>query len=361
MNFYVIFTLLMVVLLFSKKRPSRSMGIFITIFLFFLSAFRGEKVGHDTANYTNLSYINQRAESSLTSLKDFSDFDTSIELISNFINKIVVLLGLNGQWVVIFYAFIMMVFMYQSCKRLKLNATYPLALFIVLGLFFFSLSACRQICAVSVIMYAMTFLKKDERRNKLFILWMLVATMIHSMSFICLPLYLIRILPSNLSYRKLGWIILVMSLLLTIVKIDFLNQMSVLAHSEHLSDYMSNYGENNSFSMISIVACWIETSCFSFYFFYKKKNDIDKSITTYDYIFLFSIILSAALLQYDGLVARVKYNFTIIQCFYLAYVFSNKRNKSFTFNCVTLIFLFLRVMKNYSFEVALESDYYFCF
>lgn len=360
MNFYVLLTIFFALLLIRhRKYPSR-IGVLISFMLCFLSAFRGENVGHDTTYYIDIEYIRQSAGLSITSWSDFSDIDNSIEIISNYINKIVYTLNLNGQWVVIQYAIIMIVFLYMSCKRLKVNATYTMAFFVILGYFFYSLSACRQISAVCVIMYAMTYLKENNNNSRLFFIWIIVAIMIHSASFICVLLYLVRLLPKTLSYKKVGWGVFVMSILLTLSKNDFLNQMSILASSEHFSDYLEGYGQTST-SLSSLVGCWVETGCLFYFFLKKKRGEIEKEMTVFDYLFLMSFFVNAALLQYDGLVARVKYNLVIMQCCYLAQLFVNKSIWNYQSNIMMLIFMMLRVMKNYYFEVALESDYYFCF
>lgn len=360
MNFYVLLTVFMIILLISHRKYSLKTGFVISFLLFFLSAFRGVEVGHDTANYTDIAYIEQRANSSLSSFSDFTDIDTSIEFVSNFLNLIVYRLGLNGQWVVIFYAIIMIAFIYMSSKRMKINPTYVMAFFVVLGFYFYSLSACRQICATGVILYAMTYLKETNTKRRLFLFWVVIAVMIHSMSFISLPLYFVRMLPHSFSYRKTAWLVFLVSLLLTLVRIDFLNQLSIFADSEHLSNYIDNYAQSST-SLSSLAGCWIETGCLFYFFLLKKQSDNDKSLTVYDYLFLLSMFVSAALLQYDGLVARVKYDIIIMQCLYLAQLFERKGIWRFSSNTVVMIYMMLRIAKNYFFEVALESDYYFCF
>ena len=350
----------MVILLISHRKYSLKTGHIISFVLFFLAAFRGVEVGHDTAGYIDIAYIEQRVNSSLSSLSDFTDINTSIEFVSNFLNLIVYRLGISGQWVLIFYAAIMMVFMYLSSKRMKLNPTYVMAFFVVLGFYFYSLSACRQICAASVILYAMTYLRERNHRRRRFFFWVVVAVMIHSMSFICLPLYFVRIVPHSFSYKKVAWSVFLVSLLLTFVRIDFLNQLSIFADSEHLSSYIENYAESST-SLTSMVGCWIETGCLFYFFLLKKNSDNNKSLTVYDYLFLLSMFISAALLQYDGLVARVKYNIIIMQCLYLAQLFERKGIWHPTSNYVVYIYMMLRIAKNYFFEVALESDYYFFF
>ena len=370
MNFYVLLTVFMIILLFSHRKyyliiSDRKYflhtGFAISFVLFFLAAFRGEGVGHDTANYTSITYIEQRANSSLSSLSGFTDIDTSIEFISNFINSIVYHWGINGQWVVILYAIITIAFIYMSSRRMKINPAYVMGFFVVLGFYFYSLSACRQMCATGVILYAMTFLKETNKKSRLFFLWIVVAIMIHSMSFICLPLYLVRLAPDTLSYRKIGWGILLVSLFLTLVKIDFLNQLSIFADSKHLSNYIEAYGESST-TLFSLAGCWVETGCLFWFFLLKKRGDIDKRMTVYDYLFLFSMLISAALLQYDGLVARVKYNIIIMQCLYLAQLFTRRGIWRIPSNAVVVtVYMMLRIAKNFFFEVALESDYYFCF
>lgn len=360
MNFYVLLSIFMALVIIRHKRYSARLGVFFTFLLFFLSAFRGEKVGHDTESYIAYEYVQQSADFSITSFADFKDFDNSIELISNLINKLVVLLGVDGRWVIIAYAIIMMIFMYKSAKRVRGDVSFTLAFYVLLGFYFYSLSACRQLCAVSVLLYAMTFLQRDEKRPNLFFIWVLVAVFIHSMSFICAPLYYIRKFPQYDSYKRIGGFVLLMSLLLTLVRIDFLNQLSILANSDHLSNYLDSYGETGT-NLSSIASCWIESICLFYFFLLKKKADVVKSMTAFDYLFLLSIFISAALIQYDGLIARVKYNIIIMQCIYLAGIFVIKSLWGKQANVIMILFLLIRILKNYNFEIALESDYYLGF
>ena len=153
---------------------------------------------------------------------------------------------------------------------------------------------------------------------------------------------------------------LLLSLISTLLRFDFLNQLSVLADSDHLSNYLEGYGQT-SVNVASIAGCWVESLCLFFFFIMKKNAEATKRMSAFDYLFLLSIFISAALIQYDGLIARVKYNVIIMQCLYLASIYAQPRLWNRQSNTIMTMFLLLRVLKNYSFVIALESDYYLGF
>lgn len=375
MNFYLLFTLVIgFVVIFRCK--GKGMSFFLFFLLFFLAAFRGEYVGHDTTKYMDISYIRSWAANTELSSFKFDNLGNRVELISGFAYKMVTLLDLNTRFVLLYYAFFMMLFLYLACKRFKVNTAYTISFFVIFGFFFYSLSASRQFCAISVILYAMSFLQEDGKKKYLFFVWLLVAMFIHSFSIICFPLYFVKKMPKH--SKRIGLIIFLLSLCVVVVRIDFLSQLSILLEVDRVEQYIDNYGDMQGFSIVRITSYWIEISCL-YYFFYRKKkldylnynSEIDGTNTnvklnyqldTTDYIYLFSIFFYALLFSYDGLIGRARYNFCIIQCVYLASYFIRKPLKISNIDILFFISLFLlRIVKNSAFIDSLESNYYLSF
>lgn len=372
MNFYSIFTLLIGFIVVCRWKGK--MGIFLLFLLFVLAAFRGEKVGHDTIKYMNISYIASWAEEASISSFSFDDLGTKVEILSGLMYKTIATFKLNTRFVLVFYAFVMMLFLYLACRKFKVNVAYTIAFFVFFGFFFYSLSASRQFCAISVILYAMSFLQDNEKKRNLFWVWLIVAVFIHSFSIICFFLYYVNKLPRY--NKKIGLIMFVLSLFVVIKKIDFLEKVSLLLNVNHISYYMNLYGDYQEFSMVRLMGYWIEISCLYYFFYRKKKLDFnlisidngeykyDKKYQLYtvDYIYLFSMFIYAFLFSYDGLIGRVRYNFAIIQCVYLASYFMRKplNMRSIDMLFFTMLFL-LRIAKNSAFVNSLESNYYIAF
>lgn len=350
------------------------MGFFLFFLLFFLAAFRGEYVGHDTAKYLNIGYIKNWATEADISTFTFDNLGAKVELISGLMFKTIAEFNLDTRFTLIYYAFTMMFFLYLSCRRFKVSTAYTIAFFVIFGFFFYSMSAIRQFCAITVILYAMSFLQEEGTKRYLFFVWITVAVFIHSFSIICFPLYFIKFLPKQ--NKRIGWMIWVISLFVVTIRIDFLSTLSVFLEVDRVSDYMNTYGDSQGFSTQRILSYWIEITCL-FYFFYRKKkmdclnigvlvqNTDDKQIyqlSVIDYLYLFSIFFYALLFSYDGLIGRARYNFCIIQCVYLASYFMQKPLKYVNFDIPFFMLLFLlRIAKNQAFIEALESNYYLFF
>lgn len=376
MNFFLVFTIAIGFVVICRWK-GKGMGFFLFILLFFLAAFRGENVGHDTVKYLNIAYINNWASEADISTFTFDNLGSKVELISGLIFKTIVELNLDTRFSLVFYAFIMMFFLYLSCRRFKVSTAYAIAFFVIFGFFFYSMSAIRQFCAITVILYAMSFLQEEGTKKYLFFVWMAVSVFIHSFSIICFPLYFIIFLPKY--SKKIGWIIWAISLLVVVVRIDFLSRLSALLEVDRISDYMTTYGDAQVFSIQRILSYWIEITCL-FYFFYRKKKmdclNYDNNGTlvqnaekkrmyqlyVVDYLYLFSIFFYAFLFFYDGLIGRARYNFCIIQCVYLASYFMRKPLKYINFDILFFLLLFLlRIAKNRVFMESLKSNYYLYF
>lgn len=376
MNFYLVFTIAIGFVLICRWK-GKGMGFFLFLLLFFLAAFRGENVGHDTIKYLNIAHIGNWAAEADLSTFTFDNLGAKVELISGLMFKSIVELNLDTRFSLIFYAFIMMFFLYLSCRRFKVSTAYAIAFFVILGFFFYSLSAIRQFCAITVILYATSFLQEKDTKKYLFFVWMAVSVFIHSFSIICFPLYFIIFLPKY--NKKIGWIIWMLSLSVVVVKIDFLTTLSILLEVDRISDYMDTYGDAQGFSIQRVLSYWIEITCLFFFFYRKKKMDclnydnngisvqnVDGKqmyqLYAVDYIYLFSIFFYALLFSYDGLIGRARYNFCIIQCVYLASYFMRKPLKYINFDILFFMMLFLlRIAKNQVFIEALESNYYLSF
>lgn len=355
-SFYFFFTLFISIVFFLKKKSNR-MGLFLLLILFFLVAFRGENVGHDTVKYLNPAYIANWAEEADLSTFKFDDLGSKVELLSGLLFKTITVFGLNTRWVLITYSLIMVVFLYFSCKKYKTKLPYVVFFFVLFGFFFYSMSAARQFAAIPVILYAMSFLQYNSGKTK-FLFWIIIAISIHSFSIICLPLYFIDKVPSN---RYLPVCVYILSLFFVLVRIDFINQISLLISVDKISDYM-NSDSTQIFSPMRILGYWIEISAYMYFFYRKKKYDVkqfgNSMLTNIDKLYLISVLLYAFFFHYDGLIGRARYNFCIIQCVFLANYFEKVHLKNLA-DVIAFISLFtLRLLKNDAFIIALESDFY---
>ena len=203
MNFYIVFTLLVGTVLLLRLQNKR-IGLFLLLLLLFLSAFRGDKVGNDTMNNMDYQYMLSRA-AYVDDLKhlEISDLGGQVEIVSGLMYKFILNHNLNPRWIIYFYSVLMFVFLALAFKRFKVNTAYALVVFVILGFFYYSLTAARQLAAVSVLLYAFSFLYYEKRRIGLFVVWVLFATTIHSFSligFVALPILFIPYLNNKVIF-----------------------------------------------------------------------------------------------------------------------------------------------------------------
>lgn len=359
MNFYVIFTFLIgVIVLLDLK--GKKMDFILIFILFFLSAFRGEKVGNDTLNYMD-AYSIQYKGTVLTDISniEYGDLGSQVEILNNLVCKIIYEGGLNTRWILFFYSFVTFFFLALSFKRFKVSQTYGLVFYVLLSFFFYSLTAARQLTAVSILLFAYSFLQFQDKKRFRFFLWVIVASLIHSFSLFFILIYLVRLLPKP--SEVYGYFIFMASLLVVAVEIDFISQLSVSMDVEHISEYLSDYGsiERNIFGKLE---SWVVVA-FMYFFYYKatRKTDVNRNMVV-DNLYLLSMLLYAALTNYSGLVGRIHYDLSIIQCVFLAsYMGESKRSITSIEKVAYLLFVLICMYINNGFETSLRSSYYLMF
>lgn len=146
-----------------------------TLFLF-IYAFR-YNVGVDWYNYIQ---VYQRLNLNPMSI------DTP-ELAYKFINVISSYLGFNIVGVIFICTTIFYVFTYFSCKRININPYYFFAVVAPYHLVMSGVNYTRQAVALSIVLFAFSYLMKNESIK--FLKWLIVASLFHVSSLIFLPLY----------------------------------------------------------------------------------------------------------------------------------------------------------------------------
>lgn len=353
MVFYAVLTWLMgAVVLFRRK--NRWMGVFLLFLLFFFTAFRGEYVGNDTQTYMDSHYIFIHAThyANITDLGRFemTDLGGQMELLSNFIYKIVFFNGLNERFILAFFAFVSFYFFCRAIRAFKVNLAYGLAMYVMLGFMSYSFNINRQMCAASILLYAYSFLQYDNKRKYLFFLFILIASFIHSFSILFAFVYFIKFIPSL--NRKWDVLLFLICLCLPIVKVDIINQISTLLDIEHVSYYVSAYG-GASLVVNKVISSYIRILLL-YYFYYKWKKLYKTDNHFFANFYLLSILISAMLTNYDGVVGRIVLNITVFECVFLSSYYSKKALK---YNSAdTLVLLLMIVFFSYTNFRMIEPD-----
>ena len=171
-----------------EKKNNRSLAFFF-IMLTLLIMFRHESIGNDTRNY--IYYFDKFSQMNwLDAGKE------SIEIGFTYLNKIISLFSKNSQVYLSIVAIITTIMIYPTYKRLCVDSSLTIVLFVTMSTFVMMFSGIRQMLAIGI-----GFLAYEFTRNKkliLFIIAVLIAVTFHTSAFI--------LVFSNISNHKLNHI-----------------------------------------------------------------------------------------------------------------------------------------------------------
>ena len=336
------------------KCESKKVGWFLLFLLFVLTAFRGEEIGNDTETYMDSHYIYIHAThyANIYDLSnfEFSDFGGQIELLSNFIYKIIFDFNLNERFVLIFFALISLSFFYFAIKAFKVNLTYGIAFYIILCFMSYSFNINRQMCAASILLYAYSFLQFKNAWNFFFFPLVLVATFIHSFSILFILVYfVIYIPPLN---KKWDIIVFCICVCFPIIRVGIIEQISSILSIGHISEYVSSYG-SEGVPLTKIISSYIQILLLYYFYYVGKKQNIFVNSYLIN-LYLLAILLSSMLTNYSGVVGRVVLDLSVIECIFLSQYFMKNTLKR---NSVDLlVFLMMIVYFSYTNFQMIEPD-----
>lgn len=188
---------------FLKKRNITTSKLFIVFS--FLAAFIPSAIrygiGIDYFNYINSYYF----VSSISDFNILSFKESGFELI-NLIAKYI--MG-DPQYIFVFSAMLLLIFIYKAILDNKNIINIGFALFIFMTLFYFSsYNTVRQSIAIGIVFYSYKYI--SERKLWKFIIFILLASLFHVTALFILPMYFILNSKSHkLKYFKVGIFIII--------------------------------------------------------------------------------------------------------------------------------------------------------
>ena len=316
-------------------------------------------VGHDTLNYMDYDYIKHRG----TSLMDFrnleiSDLGSHIEILNNSMCSVIHNNNLSPRYLIVFYSIITFLFLSLAAKKQKLPLSIFLSVYVLQGFYFESFNVARQFCAISVIFYAVSFLKYTDKKQYYFFLWSIIAILIHSFAVVCLPFYfLYRIHLISRFFLLLSYI---SCLFLLVLKFDIISNLSLFLTSDKITSYMDNYGGEEGLNIIGILYNWIYISILYYFFIvYKKKCVVDDTLC---FIYIMSLLIYSAVINYGGIIGRIHFYFSFIQVILISALFSKHIIKLSQLDKIALVlYVFFACYRSIGLGSMLESEYYLSF
>jgi len=372
--YYAFPVVFIIIALLGYKKPRT--GLILMLILLFFSMFRGDHVGNDTNNYMDLGRIQYRGGHLDISIVGFiANIGTNIEFVDILINRLVYTLSLPPRLIIYIYSFITFLFMNVGMKRYYTNRSICLILYVLLCLYFFSLSAARQMAAVSVLFYAMSFLITRSKRDSIrFLIWNIVAACIHASSLFFLPLFFLKYLrfPS----RRLSIIVMITFMLIFVVlSVNILpivqNYLKIDYFLSTIYEYENGFGRSamgKIFDLLKysfLLFVFIQRSnveqsrVFDTTILPKKRITNNRFVDIWDTLFLVSFCFAVICSPMPGLISRTSYFLLAYICAYVGKYYNFKKKANI------ILFLFWSIIMCYDIggfgASALTSGYYMNF
>lgn len=323
MFFYV---LLFLLLIFSIIRhpDNKKIGVFWICILCFLSMFRAESVGTDTANYTNFSN-----EISELIIDKNTDFEIGRMLEISYLSLKNWLYGndYSPRLLICVMSIVTFLFLFLTLKRMRLSYGIGVLVFTIL-FYLASFNIARQICACSIILYSYTFLFEKDNKRYFFFLYIFLATSFHASSILYLTLYIFRYIKTGkFKTTTLAYFAICLFLINMIYPLPI---SEWLISSFSSISYVRIYSERSvtsSLSIIGILYSFIQI--FPCILVFIKCNK--EKLNTQDFIFYLSIISLILFSTANSDFARIFLPLQIFQVLYITNLYVEKRLKKSPF------------------------------
>ena len=182
-----------------------------------------------------------------------------------YLNKFVTLFTSDYSVIFLLTSIIFIYFTFKAIYEQSDNISFSIMLLVLMGYYFCFMNGIRQMLAASILIYSIKFIK--EKKLKKFLIFVLMATMLHTSSLLFIPLYFISSLEIN--YKIIAVITFMFYALSNIISSLLLKIIGLTKYSWYLD---STYkAERTGFIMILINFMIL---VFALIFNKDKKNDI---------------------------------------------------------------------------------------
>lgn len=299
---------------------NKKIGIFWIIFLCFLSMFRAESVGTDTANYTDYSskiskfVIDYDGDFQIGRMLEISYLSTVMWLYEN---------DYSPRLLICLMSIITFLFLFLSLKRMNLSYGIGVLTFMIV-FYLASFNIARQICACSIILYSYTFLFEKNSKKYLFFLFIILATTFHASSILYLSMYIFRYINTDI-FKKTTLTYIAISLF--IINIIYPLPLSEWLTSTFSSlSYAETYSANSvtqSRSIFGILYSFIQFLPYIIIFVKCNKEKLNIQDIIF-YLSIISLILSSTA---NSDFARIFLPLQVFQILYITNLYAEKRLK----------------------------------
>lgn len=323
-------------LAFLPKR-NKVWGKVAALLLLFISMFRGVNVGSDTVNYFTNNFND--------TFDVFSSRGYTFEFVFIFVANSIRSLGFPPRFCLFFLSLVTIVFLDLSSRRFRTDFALACFFFYLFNFYFLSLNISRQIAAISILLYAYSYLQETAPKRYYFFFYVILAAGIHISSLLYLPVFLAVVVPFKKTHNDQA-IRFVQSIGLIILYVFFQFygtqlQDYVLGFSESLLLY-NKYAEQTEIASISFLGLFsniiiLVVDILVYYSLKKKGFDVVARL------FFLSIIVKIFFSSITGNIGRLMWDIMIIKVIAYSYCFSKTIPKM---NARELLFFVIMVFLN---------------
>lgn len=323
--YFVILSLVMLVVLIEKYSINRKAFLLPLIFLVIFSTIRSEEVGADTKNYT----LNFKENFSI----EYYNLIDGIELGYQALEYTILFFTKEYFWL-FFITSLIVVFSYlYILKKYSVNYTISIFTFICFGYYTFFFNGLRQGLAMAISSFAIIFLINREVFKYLLVI--VFASFFHKSALILVPFYFI--VNYNLKFLYKALILFFVSVIFSPVFINILS-----SSNERYSSYSSQ--SENSGGYLTLTFYFL-IGLISYIFVFCRRNrdyvfDIIFQLYFLGILFIIPIAMMGASASGPQ---RLIFYFSWLSCLVIPYIFNTVKNKYllFCYSIFCIIYFYL--------------------
>lgn len=346
MEAYIILSIcIIMVFVICPKKYINKYGLPICMIVFALFFGCRNVVAVDDKAYIDI--FNAFSNNLINVTKRYKNIEISYKLLCGFFG----ILGFNFKAIFLFYSITSYTFLYLFLKKMELKKEELLIFlmtFFAIG-FFVYMTVMRQFLAISISLYALTFLK--EKKYKICVIYILIASAFHIFSLIMLifiPIFNDEKIKVNVKIK-----IILPIIALLIGKLGIANSIINLVASISKYSIYTSENTNNAFGGSGILH-YIWLTIYELQFLFKNYN---KS-TYYEmlergqmiYLTIFFITINS------GFALRISYLFLIFMCFIFITLLYRVKSKSNKYSIIYLVLISLLLFDIYTVNQQINSS-----
>ena len=244
----------------------------------------------------------------------------------NILNKIIYILTGDFRVLIVVTSFIFLYFIYKGIIKNSKDLVFSILMIFIGQSYFYSMNMIRQSIAISMIFFAISFLKEDKKIK--YILICILASTIHISALLMIPLAFIN----DIHFENKTKIYILMLIMLTSPIINSILNFVIMG-TKYAWYYSSIYTKD----FVSTIVIILNIVVFALDLLYSSKNRENREYKLYSNINFFGLILLIVANSVPLFNRLIRY-FSIFQILFIPMIIKSEKNRNM--NLLLKIFIF---------------------